>query len=253
MERMVNTMAIKYHQNGIENEYGADHQLTNNWNHNEDYGNEYVNIYFRMETNGYEYPSFSFNEEDRKAFDLEVTEVFTSLGWKCEEKVYGGGCATWHKGKQHLYLHPQNFSGEVLKNEVKQIAEALERRNTFYLRWVDLYETVYDMTDQEYEEILSAKDEDIKKSLLENSKTTRTSKYYYAFDVARSLANKFRLSRIGDNDGRNYGTGQTIKHILGVVQSLIDEGYLVSAVKNDILLIRTINKTEQKKRKLFVA
>ena len=69
------------------------------------------------------------------------------------------------------------------------------------------------MTDQEYEEILSAKDEDIKKSLLENSKTTRTSKYYYAFDVARSLANKFRLSRIGDNDGRNYGTGQTIKHI----------------------------------------
>lgn len=253
MERMVNSMAIKYHQNGMGNEYGADHQLTNNWNPDEDYGNEYVNAYFRMETKGYGYPSFSFTEKDRKAFDLEVTEVFTSLGWKCEEKAYGGSCATWYKGKQHLYLHPQDFSGEVLKNEVKHIAEALEKRNTFYLRWVDLYETVYDMTDQEYEEILSAKDEEIKKSLLENSKTTRTSKYYYAFDVARSLANKFRLSRLGDNDGRNYGTGQTIKHILGVVQCLIDEGYLVSAVKNGILLIRTINKTEQKKRKLFVA
>ena len=71
--------------------------------------------------------------------------------------------------------------------------------------------------------------------------------------MARVLANKFRLARIGDNDGRNYGTGQTINHILGVVQCLIDEGYLVSAVKNDVLLIRTINKTEQKKRKLFVA
>lgn len=141
----------------------------------------------------------------------------------------------------------------MLKNEVKHIAEALEKRNMFYLRWVDLYETVYDMTDKEYEEILSAKDEDIKKSLLENSKTTRTSKYYYAFDVSRSLANKFRLRRIGDNDGRNYGTGQTINHILKVIQSLIEEGYLVSAVKNDILLIRTINKTEQKQRKLFVA
>ena len=129
----------------------------------------------------------------------------------------------------------------------------MEKHNTFYLRWVDLYETVYDMTDQEYEEILSAKDEDIKKSLLENSKTTRTSKYYYAFDVARSLANKFRLSRIGDSDGRNYGTGQTIKHILRVTQYLIDEGYLISAVKNDTLLIRTINKTEQKQRKLFIA
>lgn len=250
---MVNTMAIKYHQNGIGNEYGADHQLTNNWNPDEDYGNEYVNVYFRMETKGYGYTSFSFTEDDRNAFDSEVTEVFASLGWKCEEKACGRSCATWYKGKQHLYLHPQDFSGGVLKNEVKQIAEALEKRNTFYLRWVDLYETVYDMTDQEYEEILSAKDEDIKKSLLENSKTTRTSKYYYAFDVARSLVNKFRLSRIGDNDGRNYGTGQTIKHILGVVQSLIEEGYLVSAVKNDILLIRTINKTEQKQRKLFIA
>lgn len=253
MERKVDYMAIKYHQNGTGNEYGADHQLTNNWNPDEDYGNKYVNVYFRMETKGYGYPSFSFTEEDRKAFDLELTEVFTSLGWKCEEEAHGGSCATWYKGKQHLYLHPQDFSGEVLKNEVKQIAEVLEKRNTFYLRWVDLYETVYDMTDQEYEEILSQKDEDIKKTLLENSKTTRTSKYYYAFDVARSLANKFRLSRIGDNDGRNYGTGQTIKHILDVVQRLIDEGYLVSAVKNDSLLIRTINKTEQKQRKLFVA
>lgn len=250
---MVDCMAIKYHQNGIGKEYGEDHQLTNNWNPDKDYGNEYVNVYFRMETEGYKYPSFSFTEDDKKDFDSELAEVFTSLGWKCEEGAYGGSCATWYKGKQHLYLHPQNFSGEVLKNEVKQIAEALEKRNTFYLRWVDLYEAVYDMTDQEYEEILSAKDEDIKKSLLENSKTTRASKYYYAFDVARSLANKFRLSRIGDNNGRNYGTRQTIKHILKVVQSLIEEGYLVSAVKNDILLIRTINKTEQKQRKLFVA
>ena len=246
-------MAIKYHQNGIGNEYGEDHQLTNNWNPDKDYGNEYVNVYFRMETNGYGYPSFSFTEEDREAFDSELLEVFNSLGWKCKEEAYSGSCSTWTKGKQHLYLHPQDFGGEVLKNEVKQIAEALEKRNTFYLRWVDLYETVYDMTDQEYAEILAQKNDDIKKSVLECSKTTRTSKYYYAFDVARGLANKFRLSRIGDNDGKNYGTGQTINHILDVVQCLIDEGYLVSAVKNDVLLIRTINKTEQKQSKLFVA
>ena len=143
MERMVDAMAIKYHQNGIGNGYGADCQLTNNWNPDEDYGKEYVNVYFRMETKGYKYSSFSFTEEDRKAFNSELTEIFTPLGWKCEGKVYGGSCVTWHKGKQHLYLHPQDFSGEVLKNEVKQIAETLEKRNTFYLRWVDLYETVY--------------------------------------------------------------------------------------------------------------
>lgn len=239
-------MAIKYHQNGIGNEYGADHQLTNNWNPDKDYGNEYVNVHFRIETKGYGYPSFSFTEEDESAFDMELVEVFTSLGWKCEKESYNGRCAVWYKGKQHLYLHPQDFSGEVLKNEVKQIAEALEKRNTFYLRWVDLYETVYDMTDQEYEEVLSAKDEDIKKNIIGSCKTTRTNKYCFSGDVVRHFAGKYGIKRIG----KEKCSGIVMEHMGNLIKSLIEEGYLVSARDNE--LIRTINKTEQKQRKLFV-
>lgn len=247
MERMVNSMSIKYHQNGIGNEYGEDHQLTNNWNPDKDYGSEYVNVYFRMETKGYGYPSFSFTEEDRKAFDSELSEVFSSLGWKCEENAHNGSCATWTKGKQHLYLHPQDFSGEVWKNEVKQIAEALERRNTFYLRWVDLYETVYDMTNEEYESALSQKDEEIKKAILKNCKTTRTNKYYYACDVIRGFSDRFGIKQIG----KEKYSGIVILHIRKIIETLIAEGYLVAARDNE--LIRTINKTEQKQKKLFVA
>lgn len=244
---MDNRMSIKYHQNGIGNEYGEDHQLTNNWNPDLDYGGEYVNVYFRMETKGYGYPSFSFTEEDRKAFNLELAEVFVSLGWKCEEKAHNGSCAIWTKGKQHLYLHPQDFSGEVWKNEVKQIAEALERRNTFYLRWVDLYETVYDMTNEEYESALSQKDEEIKKAILKNCKTTRTNKYYYACDVIRGFSDRFGIKQIG----KEKYSGIVILHIRKIIETLIAEGYLVAARDNE--LIRTINKTEQKQKKLFVA
>lgn len=244
---MVDCMAIKYHQNGTGNEYGADHQLTNNWDTDKNYGNEYVNVYFRMETKGYGYPSFSFTEEDRKAFDSEIIEVFTSLGWKCEEKACGGSCATWYKGKQHLYLHPQDFSGEVLKNEVKHIAEALEKRNTFYLRWVDLYETVYDMTDEEYEIALSQKDEEIKNAILEKCKTTRISKFYYTSDVVRKFCDRYGLKQIG----KEKYSGIAIIYMTKIVCELIIEGYLVSTKDNE--LIRTINKTEQKQRKLFVA
>ena len=240
-------MAIKYHQYGIGNEYGTDHQLTNNWDPDLDYENEYVNVYFRMETKGYDYPSFCFTEEDRKAFDSELSEVFTSLGWKCEENAHNGSCATWTKGKQHLYLHPQNFSGEVLKNEIKQIAEPLERRNTFYLRWVDLYETVYDMTGEEYESALSQKDEEIKKAILQNCKTTRTSEFYYACDVIRGFSDRFGIKQIG----KEKCSGIVILHIRKIIETLIAEGYLVAARDNE--LIRTINKTEQKQRKLFVA
>lgn len=243
---MVNDMGVKYHQYGTENEYGADHRLTNNWDPDLDYGNEYVNVYFRMETKGYDYPSFCFTEEDRKAFDSELLEVFSSLGWKCEENAHNGSCATWTKGKQHLYLHPQNFSGEVLKNEIKQIV-VLEKRNTFYLRWVDLYETVYDMTNEEYESALSQKDEEIKKAILEKCKTTRTSKFYYACDVIRGFSDRFGIKQIG----KEKCSGIAILHIRKIIEALIAEGYLVAARDNE--LIRTINKTEQKQRKLFVA
>lgn len=39
---------IKYHQNGVGYEYGADHTLTDNWNPDADYGNEYVSVYFAL-------------------------------------------------------------------------------------------------------------------------------------------------------------------------------------------------------------
>lgn len=246
-------MSIKYHDNTVYPQYGEDHKLTNNWNPDCDYGNEYVSVYFRIDAKGYDYPAFSFTEEDRTAFNTELAKIFNSLGWECEEEAYSGSCATWRNGKSHLYLHPQNFSGEVLKKEVKTIAEALENNTTFKLRWVDLYETVYNITDEEYEEILSTKDEEIKKEVLEQCKTKRRTQFYYIDGVVRNLSNKFRLTRIGDNDGRNYGIGQTGKHIIKVIEALIEEGYIIVTQNNNGTLIRTINKTEQKQRKLFVA
>ena len=52
-------MSIKYHQYGLGNEYGADHMLTDNWNPDMDYGNEYVNGKYRKPSAEW----FSPNEE----------------------------------------------------------------------------------------------------------------------------------------------------------------------------------------------
>lgn len=243
---------IKYHQNGLGNECGIDHTLTNNWNPEADYGNEYSNVYFRIETYGYQYPSFSFTKEDREVFYTEVKSALEPLGWKTEKDTEEWG-RTIVNGKSQLYLHPQNISGEVLKNDIKCIAEALQKHNTFYLRWVDLYDTVYDISDSEYEEYLNGKNKEIRKVLFENCGTTRTSKFYYAFDVCRNLANRFRLMRVGLNDGMNSGTGQTIKHIQKVMDDMISEGLLIEAEKNGNKMVRTPNKTEQKRLKINVA
>ena len=147
---------IKYHQNGVGREYGADHTLTNNWNPDADYGNEYVNIHFRIDTPSYDYSCGFSSDDDRQKWHKEARELIESFG------IFGG-CGydiENRKDKQaHLYAHPQDISGVILKNDVKKVAEAISKMKLSSIRWVDLYETVYVISDEEYEKYLSGRDE----------------------------------------------------------------------------------------------
>lgn len=254
-------MDITYHQNGIGNEYGEDHKLTNNWDPDMDYGNEYARVYFRINT-----PSYDFNKgwikEDRATFNKNVFDVFTSLGWSCKEpRIQGrnatgvriGRSATWVKGKAHLYMHPQAFSGVVFKNEIKIIAEALEKGKAFSLRWVDLYDTVYDITDEEYEQYLSSRDGEIRKMLFAKCRTKKSNIYHYASSVCVNLAEKFGLKRIINNSFD--ADKQTMEHIMNVIEAMAKENLLFMCdyhLNNSDVekMVRTPNKTEQKKLKI---
>lgn len=241
-------MSIKYHQWGTGDEYGANFELTDNWNPNADYGNEYVNVYFRIDTPLYDDCSYDFkSDEASEKWHAETSELIKSFG------IMDGSRYDIERSKEkqaYLYAHPQSISGVILKNDVKRIAEAISKMELSSICWVDLYETVYVISDNEYEEYLNGKRDEIRKVLFEESATTRTTKYYNIFDVARSLADKFRLNRLGINDGKNYGSGQTIKYILNVANEMINEGYLKFFERDGEKYIRSLNKTEQKKSKL---
>lgn len=241
-------MSIKYHQWGTGDEYGANFELTDNWNPNADYGNEYVNVYFRIDTPLYDDCIYDFkSDEDSEKWHAETSELIKSFG------VMDGSIYDITRSKEkcaYLYAHPQNISGVIRKNDVKRIAEAISNMELSSICWVDLYETVYVISDNEYEEYLNGKRDEIRKELFVKSATTRITKYYNAFDIARSLADKFRLNRLGINDGKNYGGGQTIDYILNVADELIKEGYLKFFERGGEKYIRSINKTEQKKAKL---
>lgn len=242
-------MSIKYHQYGIGYDYGEDHRLTNNWNPDLDYGNEYVNVYFNIDTPTY--PSCSFTStEDREKWNAEASNLIASLGimedsgWKVEN------------GKEkcaYLYAHPQQISGVILKNDVKRVAEAISKMELSSIRWVDLHETIYVISDSDYEEYLNGRKDEIRKVLFEKSATTRTNKYYSSFEVARHIAGIVRLNRLGHNDGKNYGSGKTIEYILKVADEMIKEGYLKCFEKDGRRYIRSLNKTEQKQSKLKIA
>lgn len=238
---------IKYHQNGIGYEYGADGKLTDNWNPDIDYGNEYVKVYFRIDTPSYHYNNGFDTTESKEKWCDEASALIKSFGI-----LEDCGYTVEHsKDKRaYLYAHPQNISGVILKNDVKKIAEAISKMEYSSIRWVDLYETVYVISDEEYETYLDSKQEEIRKALFEKSATTRTTKYYIAFDVARHIADKVRLNRLGIDDSKhNYTRGQTVNYILKVADKMIEEGYLKCFEDDGIKYIRSINKTEQKKLK----
>lgn len=237
-------MSIKYHEYGLGRDYGKDHMLTDNWNPDLDYGNEYVRVYFRIDTPSYHYEKGFNTTEDRDKWNTEASNLIKSFailedsGWRVEHSKEK--CA-------YLYAHPQDISGVILKNDVQKVAEAISNMELSSIRWVDLYETVYVISDSDYEEYLNGKRTEIRKALFKKAMTTRTTKYYSAFDVARSIAGMVRLNRLGLNDG------QTIDYILKVLDEMIEEGYLKSFVEDECKYIRSLNKTEQKKLKLSIA
>ena len=233
---------IKYHQHGIGNEYDEDHSLTNNWDPNRDYGKEYVRVYFHIHTDRFNYRNGYFeNTQDRDEWNEEASNLIKSLGIleDCGFRVeqMKEKCA-------YLYAHPSNFSGVVLKNDVKRIAQAISQMKLSDIRWVALHETVYVLTDDEYAYYLDTKLDAIRKDSLEGAVTTRTTKYCSAFDVARNVASHVRLPRLGLSDGRNGGTGQTVEYVLTTINRMIEEGSLKEFVQNGTQYIRSLNKTE---------
>lgn len=237
---------IKYHEyRKGENDYGADHYLTNNWNPDADYGSEYVNVYFNIDTDGFDSMSGSFtNNATRDIWIAESNKIISEFGY-----INGTEYDTQKsENKSYLYPHPNQFSGVIPKNDVKRVAERIAQSKIFKVRWVDLHETVYVISDNEYEEYLNSKNEQIQEALFKACGTTRINLFYNPYDVARSLAGKFRLRRLGLNDGRNYGGGQTIDYIIKVINKMIDNGLLVSMEKSGVKYVRSLNKTEQRKK-----
>jgi hypothetical protein len=251
MLREVDYMSkIKYHQNGLGWEYGEDHTLTDNWDPDLDYGNEYVKVYFRIKTPSFESMNGFFNSnEDRDKWRAEVNSVIESLGimedsgWKVKQEKLQ--CA-------YLFAHPQDISGVVRKNDVKKIAETIDRMELSSIRWVDLYETVYVISDKEYENYLDGKKDEIRKLIFEYAATKRTNNFHSALDIAVRIAEAIKLHRLGRGDEFNYYNGQTVKYVEDTINKMIEEGYLKHFEQNGYNYIRSLNKTEQRKLKLYM-
>lgn len=207
-------------------------------------------VYFNINTPSYMHdkdPSaFGFaSDEARDEWYAAASKVIASFdiledsGYNVENSA---------EKRAYLYPHPQQISGVILKNDVRKVAEAIECMSLSSIRWVDLYDTVYVLSDEAYEKYLMFKDEALKKDLFDVCQTPRITRFYDAIEISRALAMKYRLKRLGINDGRNYGSGQTIDHIMRLMQKMSEDGLLVmTSPSGEETYVRSLNKTELKK------
>lgn len=242
---------IKYHEYGKEYDYGEDHRLTNNWDPDRDYGNEYVKVYFNIDTPTYKWNlhgvSWSWNsDQDRNAWKQEASALISSFGI-----LEDCGYAVEHSSdkRAYLYAHPHQISGVIKKNDVKKVAEAIAGMKLSTMRWVDIRETVYVISDEEYEVYLCSRDEEIRNELFKACRTSRRNLYVRADEVRSLLAKHFHMPRLGIRLDTFCGSDQTVKHISKIMNQMVEEGLLVESLYRDQMLIRSITKTEQKTKK----
>lgn len=228
---------IKYHQNGTGWDYDYNGELLDNWNPDLDYGNEYVHVYFRINTPSYHsgpYVGFQ-TAEDSAAWHKEASELISSFGIleDCGSDIY----------KVYLYAHPDNFSGIVRKNDVKRISEAISKMKLSSIRWVDIYRTIYDMGDEEYSNYLNKRKSVISEKVFAFSQTPRANKFVSLTEVLNAVSREVMLPRL------NKSMDQTIFYVNDIVEDMLSKGYLKSFINENGKYIRSLNKTEQKKAK----
>lgn len=210
-----------------------------NWTDN---GNgNFAKVYFRIDTVGFDLYNGSFtNTDDREAFCKEASEIIKSFGI-----VESSG---YKQNNEYLYAHPQNISGIVAKSKIKAIAEAINNSKTMTIRWTDVYEEYALISDEDYSEILNSKREEMAKYIVENCFTKRTNLFKSRFEIAVNVQEKFKTNRINAIEDVNTHKA-TFNFAQNVIDQLIEDGYLIQVIRYDEAgLIRSLNKTEQKKK-----
>lgn len=77
------------------------------------------------------------------------------------------------KGKQALYLHPMEFSGIILAEEIPSVQNAIRAARSFRLRNIGRFEFYQEMSDEDYKAYLDSRREEMIGDILARYKTGR--------------------------------------------------------------------------------
>jgi hypothetical protein len=135
----------------------------------------YVKCYFRIEA-GYKWGK-GMDDNLLKEFNKELAEIFKPLGFKVKEPEFSNASIEVWRGAENLYCHPMNLSGEIKKENIKEIETAIKKAKTFSFRCVDTYDEMFNYTQEELKAELEKIKPIIENNILEMFKTKRSNLY----------------------------------------------------------------------------
>jgi len=217
----------------------------------------YRNVYFRINAPSYYKSNYGVgfeNQQERDNFYNHVTELFLNDGWILKEQRTSNSCPTVTKDKQELYLHPQSFSGVTLEENIKYIEGLLADNNLFEYRSTDIYEQVFDLTDEEYINTLKTKQDEIKNDILEQFGTKRKNLYYTnPYSILDRVLKRYRVPRLTHYVGVYTSSDIDYKFFCELFEELIKQNKIVTSKCKNGTGYRAINEAEQKKLSSFIS
>lgn len=241
---------IKYHDNTLPGwGYGPDGTLLDNWDPDKDYGeNACCSVYFRIENDGWDCVKQDWKDRVNWSDNGPACPRFfdqTQAVLRRFNIPEGIGGRSEGFPMEHLYIHPQNISGTVSKNSVKLIAEALNACDGISVRWVDVYEDVSPMTEEDFRTLLEGKRGEIETALLEQFKTKRRNLYIvpdYWSGPVRHISDEYHIPR---RCARRAGDDRTgYDFVFEVFQALVEAGKIVTAETRNGTGYRTAKRDE---------
>lgn len=214
----------------------------------------YKKVYFRIKTPLYSNPNgvgFS-NDQDGQTFNTEALNIFLNDGWCLKNDKYKSNnvCYRVTKDKQELHLHPQTFSGVIIEENIPYIEQLLSGNKVFEHYHTDIYEEVFDITDEEYLNILKSKKKEIESDILEAYKTKRSNLYITSRSPIEKVLNKYRIKRLTHHTGVYSSSNIDWQYITDVFEGLVNEQKIVIAKTRHGIGYRTDKKFLQKLEKV---
>ena len=181
----------------------------------------YQKVYFYIDSL-YEWGKGFPSRSARIAFHEEAKRLFRRAGWEIVPGSNSAESDTAVKDKQALYLHPMEFSGVILAEEIPAIRNMLAAARNFQLRNIGRFGTYQDLSDEDYIAYLDSRKTEIIDDILRHYKTRRRD-LFYTCDMSESIGREYRIPRVGHED--QYGDS-AFHYVRQLIDELIADGRL---------------------------